>query len=303
LTSRIERPAPNTLVDPVMDEAYLLRERIYVPRKPVSHRGETYDPRWIEMLGAMQARHFWYRGRHRFLLHSVNRRIPRSPANPLRVLDLGGGCGGWIRLLAQSKRFSTAELALADSCMEALEFSARHVPDRVKLYHVDLLDLQWSERWDVIFLLDVLEHIPEQDRALRQAHEALAPGGLLFLTTPAIPLFWTWNDDLAGHVRRYTRADYRRLASGCGYKVIDTRYFMFLLSPLLLCARWATRPKEESLRGDRARELMGRMHRVPNVLVNSAMNLAFSMETPLGHIVPFPWGTSVLAVLQKPGCA
>ena len=42
------------------------------------------------------------------------------------------------------------------------------------------------------------------------------------------------------------------------------------------------------------------MHRVPHPLVNGTLAAAFSAETPLGHAIPFPWGTSLLAVLQRP---
>jgi hypothetical protein len=41
-------------------------------------------------------------------------------------------------------------------------------------------------------------------------------------------------------------------------------------------------------------------HRVPAAPVNALLSLAFCCETPLGHLLPFPWGTSILAVLRKP---
>ena len=41
----------------------------------VAHRDDEYDPAGFEILDRMQERHFWYRGRHRFLL----RRIATSP--------------------------------------------------------------------------------------------------------------------------------------------------------------------------------------------------------------------------------
>jgi SAM-dependent methyltransferase len=174
------------------------------------------------------------------------------------------------------------------------------LPAEVKRYQIDLLDLQWHDRWDMAFLLDVLEHIPQDEDALRQIHQALAPGGLLFITTPALRQFWTWNDDVNRHVRRYSRADYRRLAEVCGYRLIDARYFMFLLSPLLVGSRLLTglgikkRPRDEGW------ALLEKMHRVPNPVENGPLRLVFSLETPLGHYVSFPWGTSILAVLQKP---
>ncbi|MBN8900772.1 MAG: hypothetical protein J0H57_07010, partial [Rhodospirillales bacterium] len=70
-------------------------------RAEVVHRDEEYDSREFAMLRRMQGGHFWYRGRHRFLLHAVRRHAPR----PARAVDLGGGCGGWVDYLAKSAGF------------------------------------------------------------------------------------------------------------------------------------------------------------------------------------------------------
>jgi hypothetical protein len=129
----------------------------------------------------------------------------------------------------------------------------------------------------------------------------LAPGGLLFITVPALRAFWTWNDELAHHQRRYSRADFRRLASSCGLRLLDTRYFMFFLSPLLMASRLAAGTRTGAMSDDEKARLMDRMHRVPSPVVNGTLAAIFGAETPLGHTLPFPWGTSVLAVLQKPG--
>ncbi len=264
----------------------------------VIHRDDEYDPSGFALLKGMQERHFWYRGRHRFLLASVDRHLRGSSAR--RVIDLGGGCGGWLAYLDARKRFPIGEIALADSSPEALHLAADTLPAGAETFRVDLLDLPWRDRWDVAFLLDVIEHIPAHEQVLDQVHRALAPGGLLFITTPALRAFWSWNDEVAHHVRRYSRADFRRLAAACGYRLLDARYFMFFLSPLLLAARLAVRPDLESMSRERVREIMARMHRVPTPIVNAALGLIFSCETPLGHYLPFPWGSSVLAVLQKP---
>jgi SAM-dependent methyltransferase len=80
------------------------------------------------------------------------------------------------------------ELALADSSAEALRMAAEVLAAGTSTYQVDLLALPWRERWDDAFLLDVLEHIPEQEEALRQVHRSLAPGGLLLVTVSAFAL-------------------------------------------------------------------------------------------------------------------
>ena len=47
------------------------------------------------------------------------------------MIDLGGGCGGWVAYMAKRKRLPAAELALADSSPEALRYAAGHLPDGV----------------------------------------------------------------------------------------------------------------------------------------------------------------------------
>jgi hypothetical protein len=47
-------------------------------------------------------------------------------------------------------------------------------------------------------------------------------------------------------------------------------------------------------------ELAKRTHRVPSAPINGLLRFIFSLETPLGLWCPFPWGTSILGVFQKP---
>jgi SAM-dependent methyltransferase len=169
----------------------------------------------------------------------------------------------------------------------------------VRRYQIDLLDLQWQQRWDVAFLLDVLEHIPQDLQVLREAREALRLGGLLFVTVPALKCFWTYNDECAHHVRRYSRADFARLAEGSGMELCYTRYFMFFLSPLLLLSRWFG-PDVKKMDQRQLKQHLAQTHRVPSWPVNALLGGIFAAETPLGLWCPFPWGTSVLAVMRRP---
>ena len=99
---------PSMTVDP-----YRRCNGIYVPPTPVVHRDDEYHNEFFQSLCLMQRDHFWYRGRHRFLLRGVHRFVS-GPA-PRRVVDLGGGCGGWVDYLARHAKFPQSELALADS--------------------------------------------------------------------------------------------------------------------------------------------------------------------------------------------
>ena len=280
-------------------EPYALDARTgwYLPIKPVVVRHDEYPEDGFERLLAMQREHFWYIGRHRFLYRALTeslRRYLRRPG-PLQAVDLGGGCGGWIDYLAARAGGRFAELALGDMSPRALELAG---PGRPR-YQIDLLDLGWKDRWDVAFLLDVLEHLPDDVSALRQITRALRPGGLLVVACPALQLFWSYNDVLANHCRRYSRADFAGLAGAGGLELCRTRYFMFLLSPLLW---WARRrgPDLANLTPRQARNLLDHTHRVPAAPINSTLAFIFSAETPLGWHLPFPWGTSIVGIFRKP---
>jgi SAM-dependent methyltransferase len=285
-----------------MSDPYRLCADVYALPGPVAHREDEYDTRGFDLLRRMQHRHFWYRGRHRFLLHAVRRHAggPGTSPAPRRAIDLGAGCGGWAAYLHQGQALPLSELAVADSSPLALRLAAECLPPGVRRYRIDLLDLRWHQRWDVAFLLDVLEHIPQQEQALAQVHRALAPGGLLFVTVPALRCLWTWNDEVVGHQRRYSKADFRRLALANGFHLLEARYFLFFLSPLLLAARIHRRPPLDRLSREETWALVEKMHRVPPRAVNALLGAVFALETPLGHYLPFPWGTSLLGVFQKP---
>lgn len=269
---------------------------IHLPIIPVQHRDEEYEESGFEILRDMQERHFWYRGRHRFLLEAVNRYLPKL-GQPFSAIDLGGGAGGWVRYLAQHRPEGFEPLALADSSMVALKLAASVLPPNAQRYQIDLMQLQMREEWDAAFLLDVIEHLPDDLQALVQAREALKPGGYLFVTTPAFPQFWSYNDDMGNHLRRYRRGDFSRLAQKSGLKLCDSRYFMFFLSPLYLLSR--LKVGSATLTPAQRKEILIKQHQVPPALVNSMLSAIFAAETPLGHRLRFPWGTSILGVFKK----
>src|SRR5262245_20826463 len=95
----------------------LTSQGVYARETPVVHRESEFDPLEIDILFDMQERHFWYRGRHRFLEQAFRRhtRARLCADERLQGLDLGGGSGGWIAWLAQRCPQVFSELAIADS--------------------------------------------------------------------------------------------------------------------------------------------------------------------------------------------
>jgi SAM-dependent methyltransferase len=279
---------------------FVQRDGIHVRRTGVSHRNEEYDEHGFDMLFRMQRDHFWYRGRHRFLLAALEDQLSSFSFSPdtRSAIDLGGGCGGWIDYLLNHSSLRFRELALADSSFKALDLAAAVIDSQVPRFQLDLLDLGWNNRWDIVFLLDVLALIPDDVFALQQIREGLTQNGLLFLTLPALNAFWSYNDELIHHQRRYSRKALEGLAEESGLKLIKARYFMFFLSPLMYLSRLCT-PKIQSASPEEIRTHLEHTHKVPVKPLNVLLQGIFSMETPLGLWLSFPWGTSILGIFQK----
>lgn len=273
---------------------------VQIPIPRPAHREDEYHEAGHDVLLEMQQKHFWYLGRHRVIARALARETRRTlgKTEQLEGIDMGGGCGGWIEFLHEHSGNAYTRLALGDSSLRALTMSESTVGQFAERYQIDLLDLPWEAEWDVVFLLDVLEHIPDHLTVLKQIRRTLRPGWLLYITTPALQLFWTYNDVVAAHQRRYSRRDYVDLARSANLELIRADYFMFLLSPLLLASRLMSRPpKDASL--DEMREHATDAHKIPAWPINKALESIFSLEASAINHLRYPWGTSILAVLLR----
>lgn len=273
---------------------------VFCPPSTVHHVNDHFEPGHFALLYRMQQGHFWYLGRQRFIGHAVKNFVAPLCAqrkSQLRTIDLGGGCGGFANFLSKNHSEYFSEIATSDSSLDALHLAREWVEPRISRYQVDLLHLEWERRWEVAFLLDVLEHLDDDVRALRETARAVTHGGLIFVSMPALNFFHSHNDIMAHHRRRYTKASVRLLAERAGLNVLDVRYFNFFLSPLVYLARMRP-PKIDFNDPSAVQKYMDDSHRTPIKPVNEMLKAIFNAETPVGHLLPFPWGTSVLGVLQ-----
>lgn len=151
-------------------------------------------------------------------------------------------------------------------------------------------DFQPGQTFDLILMLDVLEHLAEPEAALEHARRLLSPAGRLLITVPALNALWTTHDDVNHHYLRYDRQSFRSLARAAGVDVLALRYFFHWTCPIKLLIRmkerlWTTRPEPP---------------RVPQKLINQ-MCLALSCaEQTLTGRLRLPFGSSLLAVAAPP---
>ncbi len=109
---------------------------------------------------------------------------------PIRCLDVGSGNGGVAVALANVPRFRVETIDLGrNSTMERVRRSTG-LPIGRTLGDVSALPFA-DETFDVVLLIDVVEHVRDRRRMGSEAMRVLKPGGVCFITTPArLRYFW-----------------------------------------------------------------------------------------------------------------
>ena len=117
------------------------------------------------------------------------------------VLEVGCGAGAFTaRLAAGARQVHAIDI---DAASVAAVRRAVGVPN-VEVEQADIRSANWTERFDTVVMLDVLEHLEDDVAMAIRLRHALVPGGRLIVKVPAMPSLHGAQDRAVGHHRRYT---------------------------------------------------------------------------------------------------
>jgi SAM-dependent methyltransferase len=150
---------------------------------------------------------------------TVQRTRLQGEIRSMKILDFGGGVGGFVNYL--NARGLDAELHDEGY---GLEFAAAHGV-RVQRSLDDV-----TERYDVVFAVEVLEHLKDPHAALATIQRVLKPGGLLLFTTgnlarhrgPVATWFYARHPEV--HISFFTPNAFGRLAGQHGLRPLRVRF-------------------------------------------------------------------------------
>jgi len=236
-----------------------------------------------EQMAKLDAHHWWFTARRR-ILDGVIERIVKPPKDA-HILELGAGTGHNLAMLS---RFGEVEATELDPV--ARELASERLGRPVVEAALPDLSMFPDRSYDMIALLDVLEHVTDDKGSLIAIFERLKPGGTLLLTVPINPWMWSAHDVAHHHHRRYRKHEIRKLAQDAGYEIELLSPFNSLLFPPIAAVRFVGKltGKDDS---DDA---------MPSPAVNKALDLIFGLERDLVGRVPLPFGVSLVAVLRRP---
>jgi SAM-dependent methyltransferase len=174
-------------------------------------------------------------------------RLGQLPADPM-IVDLGCSTGDLLEDLAAEH--PDAMLTGIDLIAQGLRKAHERVPD-ARLLQADVCALPLEEASvDAAFSANLLEHVPDDARALAELRRVLRPGARGVLVVPAGPSVYDYYDRFLGHVRRYARGELASKASRAGLEVLeDIHLGSVLYPPFWLVKRWNIR-RHGHLEGD-----------------------------------------------------
>jgi SAM-dependent methyltransferase len=138
-----------------------------------------------------------------------------------RILEVGAGRGTYSPFFAEHGHLTALEPSAAH-CAELRERLAAY-PNSV-VVNAPLDGTAAPGSFDTVVLINVLEHLPDDHRALAELYEALAPNGKMVLWVPAFEALYGSFDHRIGHYRRYRKRELQQQVHSTGFQWVTARY-------------------------------------------------------------------------------
>jgi SAM-dependent methyltransferase len=162
-------------------------------------------------------------------------------------LDVGSGTGVLAAHMARAGWTGTAVDSSPLACAVARKLLSEW--PAVRLMEDDLSALN-ERSFQTAFLMDILEHVRDDEAVLRSVRDRLLPGGTVVLLAPMNSSEWAHDDEIYGHFRRYEWSEIEDKLHRAGFDLVESRNvtvpFMWLFRRVYL--RLLPRKAESALK-------------------------------------------------------
>ncbi|OFY47414.1 MAG: hypothetical protein A2W85_01760 [Bacteroidetes bacterium GWF2_41_31] len=226
--------------------------------------------------------HFWFRWRFK-ILHTL---LKPLLSGDIKILEIGCGDGTVM------KQFYDHLGVSIDGC-DINSFALKNINYKIpgNVYQYDIFELHplLIDKYDVVLLLDVIEHIDNVNEFISAALKHLKNNGIIIVGVPAYQWLYSNYDLELGHYRRYNRSQIKQLFIELELDIIETKYWGLSMIPLLLIRKYYLKMNRKNI----VEKGFGIPHPLFNKLALHIMNLeTMFIKNPIS-------GSSLFAIAQK----
>jgi len=231
---------------------------------------------------------FWWIWSRRDVLRRTLRKLVKKRS---LILDIGSGSGLFYKTLS---RFGSV-MNLEYSKKGLLHLRRKRIGN---LLRGDAQFLPIGDGCvDIVTCIDVMEHVDDDRKLVREAHRVLKKDGYFIVTVPAYMFLWSDDDVLVHHKRRYTISRLVKLVEGRFVVTKKTYRFFFIFFPTLIL--FLLKRLNKKIMGKRY-VLKNSLETEPNKVINFILRSIMYLENVLiDWGVCLPFGVNILIVLQK----
>ena len=228
---------------------------------------------------------FWFNHRNNCIIEGIKKSYTKS-----EIVDIGGG-NGFVSKKMQEEGYDVILVEPGNGVGNAKKRGIKNIV--CGIFNKEM----FKEKIENIGIFDVVEHIEDDEKILKDMNSVIAENGNLYLTVPAYKWLWSNEDDEVGHFRRYNLRELEELLKKSGFKIIyKTYFFSFLVLPLLLLR---TIPSMLGIRKKSSEQNIKKEHntgKVSKVIVDILCNRELR-KIKTGKTIKF--GTSCMIVAKK----
>lgn len=149
------------------------------------------------------------------------------------ILDIGCG-GGPLSIFAASRGARVKGVDLSEKAIAENNKASQYLEmGNLTFACENFMEYHDATVYDVVMMTEVLEHLPDDRRALEKIHDLLAPQGSLLMSVPSVnaPLHKRYVrafgkdpfDERVGHLRRYNAVAIFNLLWESGFRIVEYR--------------------------------------------------------------------------------
>ncbi|MBU6142090.1 methyltransferase domain-containing protein [Patescibacteria group bacterium] len=230
--------------------------------------------------------HWLMMGRRAIVVDNLKKYLNKNP-NDIKILDFGCGSGLFVEELAGIGYDPYG----IDISSEAIAFGRSRGIKNIKTISSHKVEFD-NNTFDAILALDVLEHLENEDWAIKEIERVLKPGGFFIIMVPAFMFLWGVQDEVSHHYRRYTRHQLlSKIEQVSSIQSVRSTYFNTFLFPPIALVRLMSR-----LFHIRSRESDFNMN---SPFLNKLFSFIFNAERYVLKKINFPFGVSILVITRK----